>query len=142
MGVRAVAVVLFLGALWDLVTTFRGLAFFFDIPFQPRINPAQFTFGVVVTLVVFGFVLSSHLIWKMSGDDVPTMLLKAAWGICIAVDLYTSWEGTRHFVFYGDDNDPARTIGVAVVSALIVVSTMLLSKLLLASDISGKPFLS
>jgi hypothetical protein len=140
MGVRAVIFVLFLGALWDLFTTFRGIADFFDIPFQPRINPSQFIFGLAVTVVVFGFVISSHLISNLKADDIPTLLLKGAWGVCIAIDLFTTWQGTKRFVFYGDDSDPARTIGVAVVSALIVTSTMLLSNLLLDRNYIDRRF--
>ncbi len=141
MGVRAVALVLLLGAFWDLFTTFRGIADFFDIPLEPRINPTQFAFGLAVTMVIFGFVISSHLILSLKGEDTFTLLLKVAWGICIVIDLFTTWEGTKRFVFYSDDSDAARTVGVALVSALIVTSTMLLSKLLLAKDITGKHFL-
>jgi hypothetical protein len=142
MGVRVVTIVLFLGALWDYFTTFRGVADFFDLPTNPNINPAQFTFGLAVTTMIFGFVIASHLIWNLKADDLPTLLLKVAWVTCIAIDLFTSWDGTKRFVFYGDDGDAARGIGLAVVTALIVTSSLLLSKLLLARDISGKPFLS
>jgi hypothetical protein len=142
MGVRLVIFALILGGLWDFFTTLRGVADFFDLPIDPKINPAQFTFGLIVTIVVSGFVLASHLIWNLKSDDVPTLLLKTAWGACIAIDLFTSWEGTKRYVFYGEDGDPARGIGLAVVTALIVSSSLLLSKLLLAKDISGKPFLS
>lgn len=142
MGVRLVIVVLVFGSLWDFFTTLRGVADFFDLPVDPKINPAQFTFGLVVTILISGFVIASHLIWKLQGDDLPTLLLKAAWGACIAIDLFTSWEGTKRFVFYGDEPDMAQSIGLALVTALIVSSTLLLSKLLLAKEIKDKPFLS
>ncbi len=142
MGVRLVTIILILGGVWDFLTTLRGVADFFDLPLDPKFNPAQFTFGLVVTMVIFGFVLASHLIWNLKSNDFPTHLLKAAWAACIAIDLFTSWEGTRRFVFDGDDTDPARGIGLALVTALIVSSSLLLSKLLLAKDISGKAFLS
>ncbi len=141
MGVRLIGCVLLLGGLWDLFTTFRGVADFFDLPTDPKTNPAQFIFAIVVTMVVFGFVIGTHLIWSLKSDDIPTLVLKAAWGVCILIDLFTSWEGTKRFVFYGNDDDAARGIGLGVVTALIVSSSILLSKLLLAKDIRGKPFL-
>jgi tryptophan-rich sensory protein len=142
MGVRLVTIVLILGSLWDFFTTLRGVADFFDLPVDPKINPAQFTFGLVVTIMISGFVIASHLIWNLKSDDLPTLLLKAAWGACIAIDLFTSWEGTKRYVFYGEEPDTAQAVGLALVTALIVSSTLLLSKLILAKDIRDKPFLS
>lgn len=141
MGVRLIGFVLLLGGLWDLFTTFRGIADFFDLPVDPKINPAQFAFAVVVTMVVFGFVIASHLIWSLKSDDIPTLFLKGAWAVCVLIDLFTSWAGTKRFVFYGDDGGPIRGVGLLVVTALIVAASILLSKLLLAKDIRGKPFL-
>jgi hypothetical protein len=134
MGVRLVAVSLVLGALWDLFTTFHGVAYYFDLPMNPKINPGQFIFALVVTMVVFGFVIATHFIWTVKQDDIPVLILKAAWGLCIAIDLVTSWEGTRHYVFYGDDGDPVRGLGLALVTALIVSSSIFLSRLVLAKD--------
>ncbi len=141
MGVRLVAVGLILGTLWDLLTTFRGVADFFDLPLDPNINPSQFAFGLVVTMVIFGFVIATHLIWNLNSSDAPALVLKAAWGACIVIDLFTSWEGTKHFVFYGDDGDAVRGLGLAVVTALIVSSSIFLSKLLLAGEGGNKPLL-
>jgi hypothetical protein len=142
MGVRLVALGLVLGALWDVFTTFHGVAAFFDLPMDPKINPVQFAFGMVVTMVVFGFVMATHLIWATKSDksekpeELPALLLKAAWAACIAIDLFTSWQGTKSYVFYGDEGDPARDGGLAVVTALIVSSSIFLSRLLL--DKNGK----
>jgi tryptophan-rich sensory protein len=131
MGLRLVALGLILGALWDVFTTFHGVAAFFDLPMDPKINPAQFAFGLVVTMVVFGFVMATHLIWTTKAEETPALLLKAAWAVCIAIDLFTSWQGTKSYVFYGDEGDAARDIGLAVVTALIVSSSIFLSRLLL-----------
>jgi hypothetical protein len=131
MGLRLVAIGLVLGAAWDVFTTFHGVAAFFDLPMDPKINPVQFTFGLVVTMVVFGFVMATHLIWSVKAEETPALLLRAAWAACIAIDLFTSWEGTRSYVFYGEEGDAARDIGLAVVTALIVSSSIFLSRLLL-----------
>lgn len=136
MGVRLVALGLVLGALWDVFTTFHGVSAFFDLPMDPKINPVQFAFGMVVTFVVFGFVMATHMIWTVKSEELPALLLKVAWAACIAIDLFTSWEGTKSYVFYGDEGDPARDIGLAVVTALIVMSSIFLSRLLL--DKNGK----
>jgi hypothetical protein len=134
MGVRLVAVCLALGALWDLFTTFHGVAYYFDLPMNPKINPGQFIFALVVTMAVFGFVIATHFIWNVKQDDIPMLILKAAWGLCIVIDLVTAWEGTRHYVFYGDDGDPVRGLGLALVTVLIVASSIFLSRLVLAKD--------
>jgi tryptophan-rich sensory protein len=130
MGVRVVvAICLVLGALWDLFTTFYGISRYFDLPMNPNINPGQFLFALVVTMVVFGFVISTHLVFDAKQDDIPAFI-KGAVLVCIAIDLVTAWEGTKRFVFYGDDGDAARGAGLAVVTALIVSSTIFLPKLI------------
>jgi hypothetical protein len=134
MGVRMVLIIpLLLVGLWDLYTTFRGVADFFDLPTNPYINEGQFAFGVVITLTVFGFVIGSQLFWNANLHDAPALLLKAAWATCVGIDLYTAWAGTKRVVFY-DDDDPAKAFGIAVAAALIVASTILLSKVLLDKD--------
>jgi hypothetical protein len=138
MGVRLILIIpLLLGGLWDLYTTFTGVADFFDLPTNPNINGGQFAFAVVVTLTVFGFVISSQLFWNANLHDAPALLLKASWAACVLIDLYTSWAGTKRLVFY-DDDDPAKAFGIAVAAALIVASTILLSKMLLDKDFRVK----
>lgn len=141
MGVWAVATFLFLAALWNAFSTFLGIAAFFDLAINFKINPVQFLFAMVVTALVFVFVIASHIIWNLKSDDIPTVFLKSSWGICVLADLCASWQGTKHFVFYETDVDLLRGVGLLIVSALIVTATMLLSKLLLGKDIRGKPFL-
>jgi tryptophan-rich sensory protein len=136
-SIRAVAIVLVAGAVWDMFTTFYGLARYFDLPFYPSINPVQFTFGIVLTTIIFGFVIATHLIWSMKGDDLMVQVLKAAWAVCIAINLITSWQGTKHFVFYGDDGDAARGIGLALATALTVSSTIFLSRLIMGKEIGS-----
>ena len=40
-GIRLIAAVLFAGALWDLFTTFYGLAGYFDLPLNPASIPCS-----------------------------------------------------------------------------------------------------
>ncbi len=136
-GVRVVASVLVAGALWNGFTTFYGLASLLDLPVDPGINPVQFTFGLVLTLIVFGLLIATHLIWSTKHNDLMLQVLKAAWGVCIAIDLVASWQGTKHFVFYGDEGDAARAIGLALATALTVSSTIFLSRLVLGKDLSA-----
>lgn len=131
MGVRLVAIILFLGAAWDLISTFQGIAQFFDLPIEARINPIQFIFALVVTAVVFGFVIASHLIWNLKSDDLPTLLLKIAWACCLVIDFFTSWAGTSHYVFYNDITGATQAAGLLLATFLIVASSILLSKLVL-----------
>lgn len=142
MGMLLIVIGLTVGALWDVFTTFYGVTSYFDLPMDPDVNPAQFAFAAAVTAVVFGFVIATHLIWKLEHKDVPSLLLRAAWAACVAIDLVTSWEGTRRFVFYGEDGDAARGMGLAVASALIVSSTIFLSRLILSKEIHSKPYLN
>jgi hypothetical protein len=139
MGARLVLIVpLLIVALWDFYTTFTGVAEFFDLPTNPSINGGQFAFGLVITLTVFGFVIASQLFWDLNLHDTPGLVLKAAWAVCVAIDLFTSWSGTKRIVFY-DDNDFAKGFAMAVAAALIVASTILLSKLLLDKSFLSKP---
>ncbi len=141
MSVRAVAILLFVGTVWNAISSFLGIAAFFDLAINFRINPTQFVFGVVVTALVLVFVIASHMIWSLKSDDIPSVILKGFWGICALANICASWQGTANFVYYEGDVTIFRGAGLFVVSALIVASTMLLSKLMLGSDIKGKPFL-
>lgn len=141
MGVRLVTVALIAGALWNIFTTFCGITWYFDLPMDPQINPVQFTFALVLTALVFGLVIATHIIWNLKQDDLPALLLKAAWAVCIAVNLIASWQGTKLYVFYGDDGDAARGIGLALATAVTVTATIFLSRLVLDKAVRTKPFL-
>src|SRR5271165_3912050 len=119
MGFRFVALFLMMGAAWDAFTTFYGVSIFFDVPMDPKINPVQFAFGLVVTMVIFGFVMATHLIWShTAADKTPSQIVRVAWGVSIAIDILTSFEGTQNYVFYGEDGNPERDFGLAVITAL------------------------
>ncbi len=141
MGVRIVAILLTVGAGWNLFTTFLGIAASLDLAINFRINPTQFVFGVVATALVFGFVMAGHIIWNLKSDDIASIVLKGIWGVCAVIGLCASWYGSATFVYYEGDVTIFRGAGLFVVSTLMVASTMLLSKLLLGKDIKGKPFL-
>ena len=137
MNVQLLAIPLLAPALWNLYTTFRGLADFFDLPTNPSINPGQFAFGIVVTIIVIGFVVASRLIWSVPSDDPPVLLLKAASLICIAIDVAASWIGTKRVISFDDDN-PGKAFGLALVIALVVLSKIGLSTLLFDNGNIGK----
>jgi hypothetical protein len=141
MGIKLVALIVSLGALWDGFTTFRGVADLFELVTVSNVNPFQFSFALVVTMVVFGFVIATHLIWSFTSDDIVTLLLKFAWVICFMVDLYTSLVGTRYYVFNDNIDTPTKAMGLLLVTFLVSASSVLLSRLLLAKDIRGRPYL-
>jgi hypothetical protein len=141
MGIKLVAFIVSLGALWDGFTTFRGVADVFDLASGQRINAIQFTFTLIVTLVILGFVVATHLIWSFKTEDPVTLLLKGAWVLCFIIDLYTSLIGTSYYVFNNEIDSSVKAIALIVVTFLISASSVLLSRILLAKDIRGKPFL-
>ena len=128
MNVQLLAIPLLAPVFWNIYTTFRGLSDFFDLPTHPSINPGQFAFGIVVTIIVIGFVVASRAIWS-SPDEAPFLLLKVASVVCIAIDVAASWVGTKHVISFEDD-DPGKAIGLALVIALVVLSKIGLSTLL------------
>ncbi len=141
MGIKLVALIVALGALWDGFTTFRGVAEIFELATVAKINPFQFVFAIVVTLLVFGFVIATHLVWSFKSDDLVTLLLKLAWFVCLTVDLITSYIGTKYYVFDNSVDTSAKWLALLVVTFLITASSILLSRILLAKDIRGRPFL-
>lgn len=141
MGIKLIALIAGLGAFWDGVTTFRGVADIFELVTVTRINPFHFGFAIVVTMTIFGFVIATHFIWSFKSDDLVTVLLRAAWVVCFILDLYTSLVGTRYFVFRDAVDTPAKVFGLLLVTFLISASSILLSRILLGKDIRGKPFI-
>ena len=137
MNPQLLAIPLLAPALWNLYTTFMGLSLFFDLPTNPNINPGQFAFGVIVTIIVIGFVVASRLIWTALPDDMPGLLLKVAIVICILIDVGASWIGTKRVISF-DDDDPAKAFGLALVIALVVLSKIGLSSVLFPNGSSGK----
>ena len=136
MNVQLLAIPLLAPALWNLYTTFRGLADFFDLPTNPSINPGQFAFGIVVTIIVIGFVVASRLIWSRGSVDTPMLLLKVACLVCIGIDVAASWEGTKRVISFEDDN-PGKAFALALVIALVVLSKLGLSTLLFDKQNTG-----
>jgi hypothetical protein len=133
--VRLLAIPLLAPVVWNIYTTFRGLCDFFDLPTHPSINPGQFLFGIMVTIIVIGFVVASRAIWN-SPDEAPFVLLKAASIVCIAIDVAASWVGTKHVIMF-DYEDPAKAFGLALMVALLVLSKIALSTLLFDAENGG-----
>ncbi len=128
MNGQLLAIPLLIPVLWNIYTTFRGIADFFDLPTHPSINPGQFAFGIVITIIVTSFVIAIRAIWS-APDAAPFLMLKAASVVCVAIDVAASWVGTKHVISF-DDDDPGKAFGLALVVALIVLSKIALSTLL------------
>lgn len=124
-------------AIWCMYVSFRGLTDFFDLSTHMSINPGQFVFGVVVTVIVIGFVIASRLIWSIESENVPVLLLKAASVICILIDVAASWLGTIRLISF-DSDDPWKATGLALVVALTILSIIGLSTLLFDNDRKDK----
>lgn len=127
ISARLVIIPLLVPVLWNLYTTFRGLADFFDLPTYPS-SGGQWAFGIGGTIFVIGFVVASRMIWRFASEDAPVLLLKAACVFCIVINIGASWIGTKRIVLFEAD-DPARTIALALVVALVILSTVGLSTL-------------
>ena len=129
MSGRLFIIPLLLPVLWNLYTTYRGLTDFFDLPANPNINPGQFVFGIVITIIILAFVVASDFVLRWESHDPPALILKAASVTSIVINLFASWEGTQRVIDY-EDGDPGKMIGLALVVALVVLSTVFLSRLL------------
>lgn len=130
---RTLFLVVSLGALWDGYTSFYGIVEFYDL-FMNYYNVARLVFAVVVALVILGFMIATHLIWNTAEDNtLINLLLKGAWVLCFVLDLYTSFVGNKFYVFDDMIESAADIFGLAIVSFLITMSSILLSQL-----ISGK----
>jgi hypothetical protein len=67
--------------------------------------------------------------------------MKVAWVFCSLIVFYAALRGTRQFVFGEGEIDMMQRSGLLLVTFLVVAASILLSRLLLAGDIRGKPFL-
>lgn len=130
-----------LGALWDAFTTFFGIAQVFNILGGDVIHPAQVIFAVVVSLVIFGFLVATHLIWSHEGDDMVSVMLKTTWVVCLVLDCYTAYIGNRYLVFGNALETSAHHVGLVIVTLLITVSTILLSRIVMAKEVRRRGYL-
>lgn len=126
-----------LGALWDGFTTYFGIVEIFNI----QDNPLQIIFAVVVAVVILGFLLSTHLIWTFETDDVVTIVLKAAWVICLVLNCYTAYIGNKLFVFDNKLPTGAHQFGLIIITLLITISSILLSRMIMAKQLRKRGYL-
>ncbi len=136
-----IALIIGIGALWDGFTTLFGIDEVLTIFSATPVNPFKAVFAVIVSLVVFGFMIATHWIWTFTADDLITLLLKIAWFLCFTIDLYTSVRGNSYYVFDNNVNTSAEYFGLVIVTFLITTSTILMSRLLLAKDSRGNKYL-
>ncbi len=127
---RALIFVVALGALWDGFTSFYGIAEFYDLVVGQS-DWRQIVFALIAAITIVGFMVATRLIWSgAEANNTISVLLKVAWVVCFVIDLYTSFIGTRDFVFDGMAGGPANIIGLLIVSFLVTSSSVLLSQLI------------
>jgi hypothetical protein len=130
-----------LAALWDGFTTFFGIVQIFNILGGDVINPLQIMFAVVVSLVISGFLVATHLIWAYESDDVVSLILKGAWMVCLVLDCYTAYIGNKYFVFANNLETGAHHLGLVIVTLLITMSSILLSRIVMAKEARRRGYL-
>jgi hypothetical protein len=130
-----------LGALWDGFTTFFGIVQIFNIMGGDVINPMQILFAIVVSLVISGFLVATHLIWTFETDDLVTLILKGAWSVCLVLDCYTAYIGNKYFVFANNLETTAHHFGLVIVTLLITISSILLSRIVMAKEMRRRGYL-
>jgi hypothetical protein len=136
-----IASIIGLGALWDGFTTFFGIVQVFGILSGDYVNPIQVMFAVVVSLVILGFLVATHLIWAYDSDDVVSLILKGAWVVCLVLDCYTAYIGNKFFVFANNLETPAHHLGLIIVTLLITISSILLSRILMSKEMRKRGYL-
>lgn len=130
-----------LGALWDAFTTFFGIAAIFNILGGDVVNPMQILFAIVVAMTISGFLVATHLIWTFETDDVVTLILKSAWVVCLVLDCYTAYIGNKYFVFNNNLETPAHHLGLVIITLLITISSILLSRIVMAKEMRRRGYL-
>jgi hypothetical protein len=136
-----IATIIGLGALWDGFTTFFGLVQIFNILGGDTVNPAQIIFAVVVSVVILGFLIATHVIWSFETDDVVTLILKGAWLVCLVLDCYTAYIGNKFLVFNDTLETPAHHLGLVIVTLLITISSILLSRIVMGRELRRRGYL-
>jgi len=132
---RALIVVVSIGAFWDGYTSFYGIAEFYDLILSDA-SPMRYAFAGVAAATIVGFMIATRLIWSgTEPNNTITILLKSAWVVCFVIDLYTSFIGTRDWVFGGMAGGAANVFGLLVISFLVTSSSVLLSQLITGKGI-------
>jgi hypothetical protein len=135
------AFVIGLGALWDGFTTFVGIVQIFNINGLHGVDMVQLVFAVVVSIVILGFLISTHIIWTFERDDLISLILKAAWVVCLVLDFYTAYIGNKAYVFGGRLETPAHSFGLLIITLLITISSVLLSRIIMVRTVRGRSYL-
>jgi hypothetical protein len=135
---RALIVVVSIGALWDGYTSFFGIAEFYELLTNNQ-DVRRLIFAGVAATIIVGFMVATRLIWSSAEkNNAITMLLKGAWVICFLIDLYTSYVGTRYYIFGDMVESGADMVGLVLVSFLVTSSSVLLSQLITGRGIKKR----
>lgn len=117
-----------LGALWGGFTTLVGIVQIFDVVGLHGVFVSQLVFAGVASIVILGFLISTHSIWTFERDDLISLTLKAAWVLCLVLDFYTVYMGNKAYVFGGRLETPAHFFGLLIITVLTTMSSVLLSR--------------
>jgi len=135
------AFIIGLGAMWDGFTTFVGIIQIFNITGLHGVEVTQLIFAAVVSIVILGFLISTHIIWTFERDDLISLSLKAAWVLCLVLDFYTAYIGNKAYVFGGKLETPAHSFGLLIITVLITMSSVLLSRIIMVRTVRGRSYL-
>jgi|GEM_PF-1711202 len=128
--------VFFIGTVWELFTTFLGIVyivggkqFTLSIPNFSDINQfGVYGMAIVGSVIVFGFNLSTHSIWKEAREGVWTWV--ALWFPCVLFDFFTALAGNYRLVPSGRIDNMSTNAVVWFVTILVTISPMMLRYLI------------
>jgi hypothetical protein len=111
-----------------LYSIWIAIAEFFDLSPEMSISSTRFVFAMIITLVVFSFLIGSPIFWRSKLDTMADLTSKAAWAICIGVALFACWQAEEMA-------SPAKgffdALAHAVTASIAVASAIELSKIFL-----------
>ncbi len=107
--------VLIVGFIWDLVTSFLGIAGLLGISDLNKGNIGIYMTAIVGSGLILGLSISAKNIWSESPKDEIYLVLKVVHVTAIIFDAYTSFLGTAQNILLHDSRTAFLTIGFAEV---------------------------
>ncbi len=107
--------VLIVGFIWDLVTSFLGIAGLLGISDLNKGNIGIYMTAIVGSGLILGLSISAKDIWSEDKTDEIYLVLKIVHVTAIIFDAYTSFLGTAQNILLHDSRTAFLTIGFAEV---------------------------